>query len=169
MYNLIIRNPVTGDSIEGYQVYRKENAERAFIQGAETAWQFRMTPSWLISGSLTYTYGQNKTKNEPVRRIPPLFGRMAVEGNIKGFRVGMECLAAGKQERLAKGDMDDNRIPLGGTPGWEIINLNSGYNIRFITIDLTLQNIFNQDYRYHGSGINGYGRSVFLTVMFSFR
>ena len=44
----------------------------------------------------------------------------------------MEWLAAGKQDRLAQGDQDDNRIPDGGTPGWYIFNLNSGYTWKFI-------------------------------------
>jgi hypothetical protein len=27
-----------------------------------------------------------------------------------------------------------------------------------------LLNLFNQDYRFHGSGVNGYGRSAFLSM-----
>lgn len=71
LYNLIVRNRIAGDSIEGYPVYQKENVERAFIQGVEIAWDLELNPAWLLSGSMTYTYGQNITRNEPVRRIPP--------------------------------------------------------------------------------------------------
>lgn len=164
LYNLIVRNRMEGDSIEGYPVYQKENVERAYIQGAETAWDLEFNARWLISGSITYTYGQNVTKNEPVRRIPPLFGRLAVEYKLKGWWINLEWQAANKQDRLAAGDKEDNRIPFGGTPGWNIVNVNTSYTIRFIKVDLSLQNILNQDYRYHGSGVNGYGRSAFLTL-----
>jgi outer membrane receptor protein involved in Fe transport len=165
LYNLIVRNRIVGDSIEGYPVYQKENIERAYIQGAETAWDLALNKSWMLSGSLTYTYGQNITRNEPVRRIPPLFGRLAVEYKLKGWLFNLEWQNAGKQDRLAAGDNEDNRIPSGGTPGWNIFNVNASYELRFIKIDLSLLNLFNQDYRFHGSGVNGYGRSAFLSII----
>ncbi len=129
LYDLIVRNKIVGDTIEGYPVYQKENIERAYIQGVETAWDLELDKSWMLSGSLTYTYGQNITKNEPVRRIPPLFGRLAVEYKLKGWWINLEWQAAGKQDRLAAGDKDDNRIPSGGTPGWNIFNINTSYEI----------------------------------------
>ena len=167
LYNLIVRNKVAGDTIDGYPVYMKENIERAYIEGAETAWDLELNRSWRVSGSLTYTYGQNVTRNEPVRRIPPLFGRMAVEYNHRSWWINLEWMAAGKQTRLAAGDKDDNRIPAGGTPGWNIFNINSSFEIGFIKMDFSLQNILNRDYRFHGSGVNGLGRSAFLTFIFN--
>lgn len=168
LYNLIVRNKMPGDTIDGYAVYMKENDERAYIQGIETDLELELNKACLVSGSLTYTYGQNLTKNEPVRRIPPLFGRLAIEYKLKKWWINIECLAAGKQKRLSAGDIDDNRIPTGGTPGWNIINMNTTYTVKCVKADLSLQNIFNQDYRYHGSGVNGYGRSALLSLQLSF-
>ncbi len=169
LYNLITRIRVEGQETEGYPLYTKENSERAYIQGFETAWDYS-PKSWLnFSGNLTWTYGQNITKDEPVRRIPPLFGRVAAEYRPDNWHTGAEWIAAARQERLAQGDIDDNRIPDGGTPGWNIFNLNGGYTWNFLTADLSFRNILNKDYRYHGSGINGYGRSIFLTVQVNFR
>lgn len=164
LYNLIVRNRVPGDTIDGYPVYIKENVERAYIQGVETAWEYELTSSVSISGNLTRTIGQNLSKNEPVRRIPPMFGRLAAEYQKDAWNIGAEWLAAAKQDRLAQGDKDDNRIPEGGTPGWNVINMYAGYTFKKVSIDLSLVNLANQDYRYHGSGINGMGRSAFLTV-----
>jgi len=165
LYDLIVRNKIVGDTIENYPVYQKENIERAYIQGVETAWDLELDKSWMLSGSLTYTYGQNITKNEPVRRIPPLFFRLAVEYKYKAWWINLEWQAAGKQDRLAAGDKDDNRIPFNGTPGWNIFNVNTSYEMRFIKVNLSLLNLFNQDYRFHGSGVNGYGRSAFLSMI----
>lgn len=167
LYNLIVRNRVEDQFVEGYPLYRKENSDRAYILGAETSWDFNPDPSWNFHGDITWTYGQNITKNEPVRRIPPLFGRLASEYRYKNLLLNVECLVASKQERLAQGDMDDNRIPEGGTPGWSIFNINGSYNWRYLTVDLSVKNILNTDYRYHGSGVNGCGRSMFLTVAIS--
>ncbi len=65
LYNLIVRSKVPGDSIEGYPVYQKENVERAFIQGVETAWEFALNQSWLLSGTpdlyIRAEYDQGRT------------------------------------------------------------------------------------------------------------
>jgi hemoglobin/transferrin/lactoferrin receptor protein len=114
--------------------------------------------------ALTYTYGQNKTKNEPVRRIPPLFGRFSAEYARGRWDTGIEWMAAAKQTRLAAGDISDNRIPEGGTPGWNVINLNASYSIGKVSLILSCNNLLNTDYRYHGSGVNGVGRSAILTI-----
>jgi len=164
LYDLIVRNRIEGDSIEGYPVYQKKNVERGFIQGAEMAWDLTMNRNWKFSGNMTYTYGQNKTSDEPARRIPPLFGRLATEYSLNNWTFNADWLIAGKQKRLASGDIDDNRIPLGGTPAWNVLNLHTSYTISYVTIDIGLQNVFNEDYRYHGSGVNGYGRSGVLSV-----
>ncbi len=168
LYNLITRIRIEDQTMEDYPLYIKENNERAYIQGIETAWDYRLTTSATLYGSLAYTYGQNISKNEPVRRIPPLFGRLAAEYRKDKWFMCFEWLAAGKQSRLAQGDKDDNRIPEGGTPGWNVVNINSGITWEFISFDLSLQNLFNADYRYHGSGINSYGRSLFLTASVNF-
>ena len=162
--DLIVRNKVEGDTIEAYPVYQKENVERAFIRGFETAWDLKVNRNWSLSAALTYTYGQNITKDEPVRRIPPLFWRVAPEFNLKSWWINLEWLGAGKQDRLAAGDTSDNRIPDGGTPGWNIYNINTGFDTEWYNINLSLCNLMNTDYRYHGSGVNGVGRSALLTV-----
>ncbi len=164
LYNLIVRNRMPGDTIEGYPVYSKENVERAFIRGLETAWDLHISRSFVLSWNLTTTVGQNLTRNEPVRRIPPLFGNLSANYRKEKWSFGVEWLAAAKQDRLAQGDRDDNRIPSGGTPGWNVINLRAGCIVKKITIDLSLINILNEDYRYHGSGVNGTGRSAFLSI-----
>jgi hemoglobin/transferrin/lactoferrin receptor protein len=165
LIDLIVRNPSEGDSIEGYPVYLKENTERAYLMGAETNWSYPIGRSWLVNGSLTYTYGQNITRSEPLRRVPPMFGSLSLAYQKKNGQVSIEWLAAAKQDRLAAGDRADNRIPLGGTPGWNILNLHASYTRGIFTINLTLQNLLNADYRYHGSGVNGYGRSGLVTLM----
>jgi len=162
--DIIARVKQDTQMMQGYSLYRKENVERAYIQGIETAWAYSFAGDWSVQGSLTYTYGQNITQREPVRRIPPLFGWLALDYTPGAWSFGAEWLAADKQYRLAKGDTEDNRIPPGGTPGWNVLNLHAGYVWRFLSLRLSAFNLFNEDYRTHGSGVNGYGRSVFTTV-----
>ena len=151
-------------TVQGYPLYQKENTGRAYIQGLETSWSLSVFQNWSLQGSLTYTHGQNISLREPVRRIPPLFGRLGVDYSSGRWSLGAEWQGAGKQDRLAKGDTEDNRIPAGGTPGWNVLNLYAGYRWRFLSLRLSGLNLFDADYRTHGSGVNGYGRSAFVTV-----
>lgn len=166
--DLITRVKQDTQTVQGYPLYSKENVERAYIQGVETAWTWGFARNWSAQGSLTYTYGQNMTQREPVRRIPPLFGRLALDFAPGAWSFGAEWLGADKQDRLAKGDTEDNRIPKGGTPGWQVLNLHAGYAWRFVSLRCSALNLFNADYRTHGSGVNGYGRSVFVTLALGF-
>ena len=166
--DLITRVKQDTQTVQGYPLYRKENVEHAYIQGFETAWTLAFARDWAAQGSLTYTYGQNLTQREPVRRIPPVFGRLALDYSPGRWSFGAEGLAAAKQDRLAKGDTEDNRIPAGGTPGWQVLNLHAGVTWRFLSLRLSGLNVFNADYRTHGSGVNGVGRSVFATLEAAF-
>lgn len=166
--DLITRVKMEGEMISGYQVYRKENIEDASIKGMEAELVWRLHEYIHVNGSITTTYGNNKTKGEPLRRIPPFHGRMMNSFRKKGWFASVEFLFASKQDRLAQGDKEDNRIPTGGTPGWRVLNFYAGKQLRSFHFNTGVQNIFNTDYRTHGSGINGVGRSVWINVGFSF-
>jgi outer membrane receptor protein involved in Fe transport len=120
-----------------------------------------------LTNNVTYAYGQNLSAKEPMRRIPPVNGRILLNYQKGKWNFNIENLFAAKQNRLAKGDKDDNRIPAGGTPGWSIFNLYSNYSLQKLSLFTRVQNIFNQDYRTHGSGINGVGRSASLGIQIS--
>jgi hemoglobin/transferrin/lactoferrin receptor protein len=165
----LISRVKTADSIQNYPIYQKENTERAYIQGVETQWAWAVLPHFFAECHLTYTYGQNLTRREPVRRIPPLNGRLALRFQPhERYFVLAEWLAADAQTRLAQGDRDDNRIPAGGTPGWSVLNLHGGYTWRGLQAQVTVHNLLNSDYRLHGSGVNGVGRSASLALSFAF-
>jgi outer membrane cobalamin receptor len=167
--NLITRAKQDTQTMQGYPLYKKENAGNAYIQGVEAEWKYLINRKLSLTGSFTYTYGQNISANEPVRRIPPAFGRLAFHIKPDFGHLTVEWLAANKQSRLAQGDKDDNRIPKGGTPGWNVLNFHFEQEWkRFLKVQLSMLNILNQDYRTHGSGINGYGRSIFVTLQLAF-
>ncbi len=164
--DLITRVKVPNQVINTYSVYRKENIEKAYIKGIEAEFEALMSKDLKTYGGISYTYGQNITKNEPMRRIPPLNGRLGLEFRKNSFFIRPELLFASKQERLAQGDKDDNRIGKNGTAAWQIVNIYGGYEYKWLNINLSAQNLTNKDYRTHGSGINGVGRSLWLTLRF---
>ena len=162
--DLIARIKVPNQVIDGYSVYRKENIEKANIKGIEAEFEGLISKELKTYGGVSYTYGQNITKNEPMRRIPPLNGRFGLEYRKSNFFVRSEVLFAAKQDRLSQGDKDDNRIGKNGTAAWQVVSIYSGYEYKWLNINLSVQNLTNKDYRTHGSGINGVGRSLWLTL-----
>ena len=166
--NLITRVREEGQVISGYPVYRKENTDAAFIRGTEFSFSAQITGKLELKGGLAYTFGQSLTRQEPLRRIPPFNGRVLITYRNTAWFAATEWLFASVQHRLAQGDKEDNRIPAGGTPGWNLFNFYGGYKMKQVSFSLGLQNLFNEDYRTHGSGINGVGRSVWLSATFAF-
>lgn len=71
------------------------------------------------------------------------------------------------QTQLAAGDVADNCIATGGNPAWQVLNLNGGYRWNGLTISAEWQNLINKAYRMHGSGVDGVGRSAWLSVLVS--
>jgi hemoglobin/transferrin/lactoferrin receptor protein len=163
--DLITRIKVENQQINGINVYRKENVEKAYIRGFEAEMEFLISNPIKIFGNLSYAFGQNITKNEPIRRIPPINGKLGIEYRKNNFFVRPEMWFATEQTRLAQGDKDDIRIGKNGTKGWVTTNIFSGFDKKHYSINLSLQNINNADYRTHGSGINSVGRSAWLTLI----
>lgn len=49
-------------------------------------------------------------------------------------------------------------------PGWNVLNIYEGYEWKQLRFNTGEQNLFHEDYRTHGSGINGAERSVWVSV-----
>lgn len=83
---------------------------------------------------------------------------MAISGFVK---------YAQEQNRLSSDDLDDPRIPVGGTPSWWTGNIRAHILVKpLIKVHLAIENIFDLNYREHGSGINGPGRDFRLTIRY---
>ncbi|MBN1789132.1 MAG: TonB-dependent receptor [Bacteroidales bacterium] len=154
------------DSLNGERVYKKMNVSRSYITGAEAETGIRISPELSLIGNITWLFGENRDKHEPLRRIPPLNGSITLHYNQRGFTSEAEWLWAGEQIRLSAGDIDDHRIAEGGTPGWSILNLQAGYAWTHAGIYCGITNLFNKTYRIHGSGIDGMGRALWISLHF---
>jgi len=165
--DIIARVQVDGKVINGYNVYNKKNIESSYINGAEVNYTYLLSKFLTWYTNATYTYGQNVTKNEPMRRIPPLFGQNKISFVKKNKTLAITHQFAGKQNRLAQGDKDDNRIGKLGTPGWNIFNVDAGWQFKNLSLNTSLINISNVQYKTHGSGVYGMGRAINLTLQWN--
>ena len=167
--DIIARVLVDGKVINGYNVYNKKNIESSYINGAEVNYTYLLSKYLTWYTNATYTYGQNVTKNEPMRRIPPLFGQNKISFIKKNKTLAITHQFAGKQDRLAQGDKDDNRIGRIGTPGWNIFNVDAGWEFKNLSLNTSLINISNVQYKTHGSGVYGMGRAINLAIQWNIR
>jgi outer membrane receptor protein involved in Fe transport len=171
--DLIDRVPATyqGSSIyDGKNVYQKQNVGEALVKGVEVEGEISLFSTLSAYGNLTYTYGDNKTKQEPMRRIPPLFGRLGLQyRNSSGWWLKGELAMAGEQDRLAAGDLSDVRISSrlvdGVMPGWNCLTLYAGYQYKSVRIQTSFINLLDKAYRIYASGVDEYGRCVNVMLM----
>ncbi len=174
--DLIDRLPSTylgSTTFDGRTVYQKKNVGEALVQGFEADVEMQVLPSLTLNGNVTYTHGQNETKNEPMRRIPPMFGKLGIRySHPSSFWMRAEWIMAASQSRLAAGDKSDVRIAIrlvnDVMPAWDIFSLYAGYSYKFVGVQVSAQNIFDKAYRVYASGVDGYGRCFTASVRVKF-
>lgn len=165
MSGLISRIKAGSDSMQGYPVYQKQNVGSSLIYGAELDWKHEWGGHWVFGGGGSLIVGDNITGNEPMRRIPPAMCNAVLRYKLNGsVSFSMNIIGARAQLRLAKGDIQDNRIGPAGTPGYFTGDLRCEMNFKRATVDIAILNLRNQRYKTHGSGIYSMGRAVQLLI-----
>ncbi|MDH5399740.1 MAG: TonB-dependent receptor [Cyclobacteriaceae bacterium] len=153
------------DSLEGYRIYKRVNSNLAYIQGVEFTSRFSLSQQLELAGFIFYTFGQDQSQDQPMRRIPPLHSRVLLEYQTSvGLKLFTQWNMAARQDRLSPGDIADSRIADGGTPGWKTWHAGLSYPWKSITLRTGIRNILNEHYRMHGSGVDAMGRSVWVNI-----
>jgi len=150
-----------------YNVYQKFNVDNAAIYGFELDGHVEISDRWLTRFNCFWTRGDNYSQNEPMSRIPPLMGLVALKF-FPDNRIWLEAYTrlAGPQRRLSNRDRDDNRIDPDGTPGWTTFNLKAQLVFSYITFNILLENLTDSGYKEHGSGIYSTGRNIIISLTF---
>jgi len=126
-----------------------------------------------VSGKVTTFPGsQQQLTSEYPSRLMPTSVRFALDYKPMRQDWGgqMQWYLVERADRLSTRDMGDNqRIPPGGTPGYGVLNLAGFYQFSDnLTLLLEAENLFDKDYRIHGSGQNEAGRNFILGLRGSF-
>lgn len=162
---LITRVKSSNDSLQGYPVYTKQNIGEAAVKGVEIDFQCNLTTKIQLRGGGFYTIGDNVSGNEPMRRIPPAMANFQASYRINSrFSLVAVVSAAKSQKRLAKGDIQDNRIGLSGTPGFFVGDLKCRYQKKTMYVDFAISNVGDQRYKTHGSGVYMSGRTFQIVI-----
>ncbi len=177
--DLIVRTP-TGEVVDELQEVTKKNAGEGYVAGVELTlgwqvtedWHVRLMGSWMDGEADAYPTSDPVAARDYVSRLMPLTGQAAVRWQPAGEAYWLEAVvdAAEKADRLSADDeRDTQRIPPGGTPGYAVLTLRGGTTVlEGLDLTLALENVADEDYRIHGSGVNEPGRNLVLQAEWTF-
>jgi hemoglobin/transferrin/lactoferrin receptor protein len=164
---------------DSYEV-TKMNSGHGYVHGVEISLILTILEQLRLSGSFSRLDGMIEgfpastahIAKEPISRLMPAAGQIGIRWESARGRYWLEgCLsAADRQDKLSASDkLDTQRIPPGGTPGYAVFDLRGGWKIGpHVEISTTLENVANEDYRIHGSGLNEPGRNLVIGVSCGF-
>lgn len=149
---------------------------RAILRGFDGAIRLLLPAGFGLRATLAYAWGDGNNPvpgasptRIPLSRVPPLNGTAEVSWRRAGFYSAAVLRWARLQSRLAISDLSDERIPLGGTPGFAVFDLRAGYRWQpHVLAAVVLENLGDAPYRYHGSSVNGPGRSFNMMLELGF-
>ena len=144
------------------------------VQGVELSGEYRLSCQWDLYGNFWYTNGVNKVTDAPLSRVPPTQGIMGMRYRDRLDRSYFDIYTwiSDRQNRLDPvRDIQDERIPIGGTPGFATLNLRTGRTFggnREHRVSVSLENITDKAYLIHGSGVLGTGATARLGYSWMF-
>lgn len=157
------------------------NGGEGWVAGVELSASYQLSEDWSLhgmfgkldgrldqyrqTGSNTFVVSQ-----DVLGKMPPLRGSLGLRWTAPSKRYWVEgrVTAADAADQLNISDSNDtSRIPVGGTPGYYVLSLYSGYTINESwSVNLALENLTDQSYRLHGSGVNETGFNTIATVKY---
>lgn len=171
--DLILRTP-TGRVVDGLDEVTKLNSGNGHVQGVELTFNYELHDQLDFFGGFAYQDSRVTTyptsapvlKEEVLSRILPTNGYLGARWESTDKRLWIEGITriVDRTDRLSTSDIrDTQRIPPGGTPGYNLWTLRSGWHATDrITLNTAVENIFDEAYRAHGSGQNEPGVNLIL-------
>ena len=142
-------------------------------------WTNETWGNFAITGSLSYTHGENLDTRDGLYRIMPLNGRIALEHGLGAWSNALELQLVSEKTRVSNTRNEPT------TPGYALLAYRTGYQWGAIRFDLGVENIFDQryalplggvdfaDYKAGGSvgtisALPGPGRTIYAGVSMKF-
>jgi len=164
-----ITSALTGaTTTDGRDIVQSRNQAEADIWGLEAAVNFSFHDNLILDAIVNFAYGKEKESNNtsvPADRMPPFNGRVGLRYELNELLVFEPYIVfADSQMRLSPRDIRDVRINPEGTSGWLTANLGASWKPNAIwRVKVSLENLFDKQYRHHGSGIDAIGRNFSLS------
>ncbi|MBZ4417069.1 TonB-dependent siderophore receptor [Myxococcus sp. RHSTA-1-4] len=153
--------------------------EPSMLYGLEGSARLRLPAALTAQAGVAWTWGEGPNLADPpanpdvpysprvpLSRVPPLNGTVELLwAHPSGLSASTGLRWALAQERLAIADRSDARIPLGGTPGYAVLEVRAAWRLdtRWV-VAAVLENVTDAAYRSHGSSVNGPGRGLVVSL-----
>ena len=173
-YSNKITSVFTGETTEdGRDIVRSENRNTVEIYGLEAGVFWAVKDDLRAFTVINYTRGEEQGDigpGFPADRIPPLNGKLGLEYFFKtDWRIEPYLLFADSQDRLSPRDVRDSRINPAGSDSWTTFNVILDWQATpSVQLGLRLENLLDETYREHASGIDAAGRNIGLWVNYGF-
>ncbi|WP_205525768.1 TonB-dependent receptor plug domain-containing protein [Pyxidicoccus trucidator] len=172
--------PATPQCNASWSRFQLVNArERSMLYGLEGSARVRLPAAFTAQAGLAWAWGEGPNLADPpsnpdvpyasrvpLSRVPPLNGTVELLwAHPSGLSASTGLRWARAQERLAVADRSDARIPLGGTPGYAVLETRAAWRLgtRWV-VAAVLENVTDAAYRSHGSSVNGPGRGLVVSL-----
>ncbi len=174
--DMIVRFPTGNTNAAGEFEITKDNVGDGRVWGIELSAERELTERTSLFGHGTFLDGEVTTfptsapvvATEPIdRQMPITLGLgLRFEDEPSGFWGEVAGVWADDADELSTRDIaDTERIPPGGTPGYAVGHVRGGCRLsERVSIVAALENVFDEDYRVHGSGQNMAGRNVVVSL-----
>jgi outer membrane receptor protein involved in Fe transport len=153
-------------------IYQLQNLGTAKITGYEGEFQYAPAPWMSVSANITKTTGEDTMTDEPLDRIPPLYGNVTLTFSGASARrpwgqILFDCAAA--QRSLGPGDLEDFRIGANGTDGYSVLSVRGGLTLaERLRLMVGVDNLTDEAYKTHDSWVYRPGRQLVLATEYRF-
>ena len=143
------------------------NAADGYIHGVEVEGAWRFHPQWTLSGFTSWQEGEVEAPSyidgpiveKYMKYLLPLTGSIALRWTHPDEKYWVEgrIFGADTEDRTSDADqeLDKERIPTNGTPGYLIASIYAGWKVNdHLDLSCGAENLSDEDYRIHGSGQN---------------
>lgn len=151
----------------------------SFLYGLEGSARVRLPRAFSLRTGVAWAWGEGPNPAPPpanpntpyaprlpLSRVPPLNGTAELLwSHPSGLSASTGLRWALLQDRLALSDRSDARIPMGGTPGYAVLDVRASWRLGTrLVLSAVLENVTDTAYRSHGSSVNGAGRGVIVAL-----
>lgn len=177
------------------QVLANTNANKAYLYGVSGAVYATVAKYITFSSQINFTRGRfetdgsknssvyekqsngsyalvsKKVSSKPLDHIPPVFGKTSISYQKEKIMAEVFALYNGwKRLDQYNADGEDNAqyATADGMPGWVTVNLRTSYNLKAVTLQFAIENIFDRNYRYFASGFSAPGRNFIIAARVDF-
>lgn len=155
-------------------VVAPQNKATAFINGYSVQASALIFPSTTLQAVYTYTYGRysNLGVTVPLDHVPPAYGKVSILHKQNSWQAEVFSLFNGwkkLKDYSPSGEDNLQYATIDGMPSWVTFNARIALQFRqTISMQASLENIFDIHYRYFASGISAPGRNFMVSLKYNF-